>query len=84
MWKQVPNEATFSRAFAEFAQAKLAEHVHEALVKSYLGDTLIAISTAMARRSKRERNRRANYRWQQKTRARKCAEAVSKKTKSAR
>ena len=41
MWKPVPNEATFSRAFAEFAQTKLAEHVHEALVKSYLGDTLI-------------------------------------------
>ena len=41
MWKQVPNEATFSRAFAEFAQSKLAEHVHEALVKNYLGDTLI-------------------------------------------
>jgi len=41
MWKQVPNEATFSRAFAEFAQAKLAEHVHESLVKNYLGDTLI-------------------------------------------
>jgi hypothetical protein len=41
MWQPVPNEATFSRAFAEFAQAKLAEHVHEALVKTYLGDTLI-------------------------------------------
>lgn len=41
MWKQVPDEATFSRAFAEFAQAKLAEHVHEALVKNYLGATLI-------------------------------------------
>lgn len=41
MWQPVPNEATFSRAFAEFAHAKLAEHVHEALVKTYLGDTLI-------------------------------------------
>lgn len=41
MWKQVPNKATFSRTFAEFAQAKLAEHVHEALLKSYLGDTVI-------------------------------------------
>ena len=41
MWKQVPDEATFSRAFAEFAEAKLAERVHEALVKAYLGETLI-------------------------------------------
>ena len=35
MWKPVPNEATFSRAFAEFSAAKLAERVHEALVKNY-------------------------------------------------
>lgn len=41
MWKAVPDEATFSRAFAEFAEAKLAERVHEALVKCYLGDSLI-------------------------------------------
>lgn len=42
MSKVVPDEATFSRAFAEFAQAKLAERVHEALVKNHLGgDTLI-------------------------------------------
>jgi hypothetical protein len=30
-----PDEATFSRAFAEFTEAKLAERVHEALVKNY-------------------------------------------------
>lgn len=41
MWKEVPDEATFSRAFAEFAEAKLAERVHESLVKHYLGDSLI-------------------------------------------
>jgi hypothetical protein len=41
MWKAVPQEATFSRAFAEFAEAKLAERVHEALVKEHLGETLI-------------------------------------------
>jgi len=40
MWQAVPDEATFSRAFAEFAQVKLAERVHEALVKCYLGDAL--------------------------------------------
>lgn len=56
MYKPVPDEATFSRAFAEFTAAKLAERVHEALVKNYLGDTLIGhISrdgTAIAAREK--------------------------------
>jgi hypothetical protein len=41
MWKAVPDEATFSRAFAEFAEARLAERVHEAQVKEHLGETLI-------------------------------------------
>lgn len=41
MWKCVPEEATFSRGFAEFAEAKLAEKVHEALVKANLGNALI-------------------------------------------
>ena len=56
MWKPVPDEATFSRAFAEFTAAKLAERVHEALVRNYLGETLIGhISrdgTAIAAREK--------------------------------
>lgn len=56
MWKTVPDEATFSRAFDEFAKAKLPERVHEALIKNYLGDTLIGhISrdgTAIAAREK--------------------------------
>jgi hypothetical protein len=41
MWKRLPTEATFSRAFAEFAQGKLAERVHEALIKEHLGKTLV-------------------------------------------
>jgi hypothetical protein len=41
MWKEVPNEATFSRAFSEFGETKLEEKVHEALIKIYLGDSLI-------------------------------------------
>ena len=41
MWKAVPDEATFSRAFAQFTQARLPERVHEAMVKTYLGDQLI-------------------------------------------
>jgi transposase len=41
MWKQLPSEATFSRAFAEFAEAGLAERTHAALVKETLGEQLI-------------------------------------------
>jgi len=40
-WKKLPDEATFSRAFEEFAQARLAERVHEALIKEHLGGALI-------------------------------------------
>ena len=36
-----PSASTFSRAFEEFAEARLAERVHEALVKDHLGDELI-------------------------------------------
>ena len=39
-WK-LPSEATFSRAFDEFARGHLAERVHEALIKEHLGDELI-------------------------------------------
>jgi hypothetical protein len=31
-WKKLPDEATFSRAFDEFATSRLAERVHEALI----------------------------------------------------
>ncbi len=39
--KKLPSEATFSRAFEEFAEARLVERVHEALIKEHLGDELI-------------------------------------------
>jgi hypothetical protein len=39
--KKLPSEATFSRAFEEFAEGRLAERVHEALIKDHLGDKLI-------------------------------------------
>lgn len=56
MWKRMPTPSTFSRAFDEFAQAKLAQRVHEALVKEHLGQALIGhISrdgTAIAAREK--------------------------------
>ena len=41
LWNRLPNEATFSRVFAEFAQSRLAERVHEALIKEQLDETLI-------------------------------------------
>lgn len=56
MWKRMPAPSTFSRAFDEFAQTKLAQRVHEALVKEHLGHALIGhISrdgTAIAAREK--------------------------------
>ncbi|MBK7954696.1 MAG: transposase [Candidatus Accumulibacter sp.] len=39
--KILPSEATFSRAFDEFAEAGLGQRVHEALIKEHLGDQLI-------------------------------------------
>lgn len=40
-FKKLPAEATFSRAFTQFAEQRLAERVHEALIKEQLGDQLI-------------------------------------------
>lgn len=39
--KKLPCEATFSRAFEEFAERRLAQRVHEALIKEHLGAELI-------------------------------------------
>lgn len=39
--KKIPSESTFSRAFSEFAESRLPEQVHEALIKTHLGDELI-------------------------------------------
>ena len=38
---QVPNASTFSRAFAEFAQAQLPVRVHEALIKTAYKDQIV-------------------------------------------
>lgn len=40
-FKKLPDESTFSRAFEQFAEQRLAERVHEALIKEQLGDQLI-------------------------------------------
>lgn len=39
--RQVPSEPTFSRAFAEFAAAGLADRVHAVRVKEYLGEEVV-------------------------------------------
>ena len=41
MWKKLPGESAFSRAFAELADAGLAERTHAALVRETLGDKLV-------------------------------------------
>ncbi|MCP5303769.1 MAG: transposase, partial [Pseudomonadales bacterium] len=41
MWKRLPAPSCFSRVFAEFATAQLAERVHEAFIKRHLGEQLI-------------------------------------------
>ena len=38
---EIPSEATFSRAFAEFAEGRLPERMHEALVKATLGGAVV-------------------------------------------
>jgi hypothetical protein len=38
---KLPSEATFSRAFKEFAQTGLPARVHEALIRAHLGNVLI-------------------------------------------
>jgi hypothetical protein len=38
---QLPSEATFSRAFADFADTQLPQRVHQALIKKTLGDEIV-------------------------------------------
>ena len=40
-YARLPSAATFSRAFGEFAEAKLGECAHEALIREQLGGCLI-------------------------------------------
>jgi hypothetical protein len=39
--REVPSEATFSRAFAEFATSELPDQMHEALIKRSLADRIV-------------------------------------------
>lgn len=60
---EIPSEATFSRAFAEFAESRLAERIHQALIEQHLGDQLIGHisrdSTAINAREKPEKKKAA-------------------------
>jgi len=38
---QIPDESTFSRAFAEFAESRLPEEVHEALISKHMSEHLV-------------------------------------------
>ena len=59
---RLPSEATFSRAFAEFAESALASRLHETAV-SLSGDHVVGhISRAIRRRSKRARSLFARWR----------------------
>jgi len=53
---EVPSAATFSRAFAAFAESQLTERVHAAVIERHFGDQLIGHisrdSTAIAAREK--------------------------------
>ena len=57
--EEVPGESTFSRAFAEFAESRLPERVHQALMEQHIGDPIIGHisrdSTAIAAREKPEK-----------------------------
>lgn len=41
LFRKLPSESTFSRAFQAFSQGQLAERVHEALIQAHLGKELI-------------------------------------------
>ena len=55
----IPSRATFSRAFAEFAESQLAERIHAAIIDTHLGNQLIGHicrdSTAITAREKPEK-----------------------------
>jgi hypothetical protein len=57
--EDVPSESTFSRAFAEFAESRLPERVHQALIEQHLGEQVVGHisrdATAIKAREKPEK-----------------------------
>ena len=47
---EIPSESTFSRAFAEFAESNLPGRMHEALVKEFIGDSIVGELHAKVRK----------------------------------
>src|ERR1700740_2071995 len=63
---QVPSEATFSRAFAEFAQGDLPDRMHAALIERSLGGRIVGViardATEIEAREKPRQSRTTNVR----------------------
>ncbi len=83
---EIPSEATFSRAFGEFSQSRLAERMHGHLVEETLGDELVGHisrdSTAIEGREKPAPKPRAGDRPRRKRgRPRKGEERVKESTR---
>ena len=61
---KIPSESTFSRAFAEFAESNFPGRIHEALVKKFIGDSIVGHvsrdSTAVPAREKPVPKRESN------------------------
>ncbi|MCU7849300.1 MAG: transposase [Candidatus Thiodiazotropha sp. (ex Lucinoma kastoroae)] len=57
--EDVPSESTFSRAFAEFAESRSPERVHQALIEQHIGERVVGHisrdSTAITAREKPEK-----------------------------
>ena len=59
---RLPSEATFSRAFSEFAESRLASRLHETLIARTMEAMWWSTSRGMRRRLKRGRSRRRSRR----------------------
>ena len=59
---RLPSEATFSRAFSEFAESGLASRLHETLIARTMDGHLVEHISRMRRRSRRGRSRRRSRR----------------------
>ena len=74
--REVPSESVFSRVFAEFAEAGLAQHVHETLIKNScagkISGHISRDSTAIEAREKPERKQEPIQSPPKKRRGRPC------------
>jgi hypothetical protein len=80
--RQLPSEATFSRAFAEFAESQLPARVHEALIEKYEKPRLVGHisrdATAISARERAAKKVKKAVAAKPKSRRRKKGEAVCK------